>query len=34
MNLELEIDSDHIQCAILKVTNEFLDGIKVEQGKD
>ena len=34
MNLELQINSDHIWCGMLKVTNKFLDEISVEQGKD
>jgi len=34
MNLELQIGYDHICCSVLKVTNEFLDEIRVEQGKD
>ncbi|XP_027941047.1 uncharacterized protein LOC114194835 [Vigna unguiculata] len=34
MNLELHIGFDHIRYGMLKVTNKFLDEIRVEQGKD
>ena len=34
MNLELQPESDHIRCGMLRVTNDFLGEIKVAQGKD
>ena len=34
MNLEVQVGSDHIRCGMLKVTNEFLEEIRVEQRKD
>jgi len=34
MNLEVQVGSDHILCGMRRVTNEFLEEIRVEQGKD
>jgi len=34
MNFEVQVGSDHIRCGMLKVINEFLKEIRVEQGKD
>jgi len=33
-NLELQMESYHIRCGMLKVTNDFLSEIKAEQAKD
>ena len=34
MNLGIKLGSGHIQCSMLKVTNEFLEQIRVAQGDD
>jgi len=34
MNLGLDIEAGHIRCNMLRITNEFLDEVRVEQGKD
>jgi len=34
MNLELDMEAGHIWCNMLRITNEFLDEVRVEQGKD
>jgi len=34
MNLRLDMETDHIRCNMLRITNEFLDEVRVEQGKD
>jgi len=34
MNLGLHTGASHIQCRMLRITNEFLDEIRVEQGND
>jgi len=34
MNLGLDMETNHIQCSMLRITNEFLDEVRVEQGKD
>jgi len=34
MNLGLHIGAGHIWCSMLRITNEFLDEIQVEQGND
>ena len=34
MNLGLHTRVDHIRCSMLRITNEFLDEVRVEQGKD
>jgi len=34
MNLGLRTGVDYIRCSMLRITNEFLDEVRVEQGKD
>ena len=34
MNLGLDMGESHIRCNMLRITNEFLDEVRVEQGKD
>jgi len=34
MNLGLDMEAGHIQCSMLRIINEFLDEVRVEQGKD
>ena len=34
MNLGLHTGTDHIWCSMLRITNEFLDEVQVEQGND
>jgi len=34
MNLGRHTGAGHIRCSMLKVTNEFLEEVQVEQGKD
>jgi len=34
MNLGLHTGVDHIRCNMLRIPNEFLDEVRVEQGKD
>jgi len=34
MNLGLDMEAGHIRCSMLRITNEFLDEVRVEQGKD
>jgi len=34
MNLGLDIGAGQIRCSMLRITNEFLDEVRVEQGKD
>ena len=34
MNLGLHTGVDYIRCSMLRITNEFLDEVQVEQGKD
>jgi len=34
MNLGLDMEAGHIRCSMLRITNEFLDEVWVEQGKD
>jgi len=34
MNLRLHMETDHIRCSMLRITNEFLDEFRVEHGKD
>jgi len=34
MNLGLDMEACHIRCSMLRITNEFLDEVRVEQGKD
>jgi len=34
MNLGLDMETYHIRCNMLRITNEFLDEVRVEQGKD
>ena len=34
MNLGLHTGADHIQYNMLRITNEFLDKVRVEQGND
>jgi len=34
MNLSVHTGVDHIRCNMLQITNEFLDEVRVEQGKD
>jgi len=34
MNLGLDIGESHIRCSMLRITNEFLDEVRVEQGND
>jgi len=34
MNLELHMGAGHIRCSMLRVTNEFLEEIQMEQGND
>jgi len=34
MNLGLDMETDHIRCNMLRITNEFMDEVRVEQGKD
>jgi len=34
MNLGLHMGVNHIQCSMLRITNEFLDEVRVEQGND
>jgi len=34
MNLSLHTCTNHIRCSMLQITNEFLDEVRVEQGKD
>jgi len=31
---QLHTGTDHIKCSMLRITNEFLDEIRVEQGND
>ena len=30
----LDMEAGHIRCSMLRITNEFLDEVRVEQGKD
>jgi len=34
MNLGLDMETDHIRCSMLRISNEFLDEVRVRQGKD
>jgi len=34
MNLGLHTETDYILCSMLRITNEFLDEVRMEQGKD
>jgi len=34
MNLNLYTGVDHIRCSMLKITNEFLNEVREEHGKD
>jgi len=34
MNLGLDMGPGQIRCSMLRITNEFLDELWVEQGKD
>ena len=34
MNLGWDMEACHIRCSMLRITNEFLDEVRVEQGKD
>jgi len=34
MNLGLDMGAGQIRCSMLRITNEFLDEVRVEQGKD
>jgi len=34
MNLGLHTEADYIRCSMLRITNEFLDEVRVDQGKD
>jgi len=34
MNLGLHMGAGHVRCSMLRVTNEFLEEIRVEQGND
>jgi len=34
MNLGLDMETGHIRCSMLRITNEFLDEVRVAQGKD
>jgi len=34
MNLGLDMEAGHIRCSMLRITNEFLDEVRVEQCKD
>jgi len=34
MNLGLDMEACHIWCNMLRITNEFLDEVWVEQGND
>jgi len=34
MNLGLDMGESHIRYNMLRITNEFLDEVRVEQGKD
>jgi len=34
MNLGMQLEQDFIQCSLLKVTNEFLEEIRVAQESD
>jgi len=34
MNLGLQTSAGHIRCNMLRITNEFLDEVRVEQGND
>jgi len=34
MNLGSDMEAGHIRCSMLRITNEFLDEVRVEQGKD
>ena len=34
MNLGLHTGADYIRCSMLRITNEFLDEVRMEQGKD
>jgi len=34
MNLGLDVEAGFIRCNMWRITNEFLDKVRVEQGKD
>jgi len=34
MNLGIHTCADHIRCSMLRITNEFLDDVWVEQGNE
>ena len=34
INLGLDMGPGQIRCSMLRITNEFLDEVRVEQGKD
>jgi len=34
MNLGLDMEAGHKRCSMLRITNELLDEVRVEQGKD
>ena len=34
MNMGLDMEAGHIRCNMLRITNEFLDKVRVKQGKD
>jgi len=34
MNLGLDVGADHMRCSMLRITNEFLDEVRAEHGKD